>query len=218
MVLGFAVKAQQTQEPVPGNLTFGFKVGYSDFTLKGKDVPAFSSGPVNSIKGFYAGIALDTRLSAHFSLRHEAGYAQKGAIVQLGGDSTPVFRSKFRTAYVDIAPISPVYHIAGVEIFAGPYVGFMLNAAIQSMDESGHLYWDKRIYGDAVQPGNYTHKMDAGVIGGFGYALKNGLNIGARYVYGMTPIREDTSNENYRNRIFNRGFTITLGYTIWGRK
>ena len=200
-------------------VSFGLKAGYAAFTLRGSGLSAISpAGMPRQLSGDHFGAEVNTGFSAHFSLKHEVSVVQEGAFVKMEDNEEKAFDSKFRSVYLNIAPISPTFKMGGFQVFAGPYLGLLIQASIQRKDESGNLYTDKRIFGDPNQEGGYAQKMDAGFLGGLGYEFKNGINISARYIHGMTAVLEHTENTGGQDKIFNRGFSVSLGYSFTGRR
>lgn len=210
----------QKETTEAGKLSYGLKAGYSRFTIAGAGLSEFSTGgkPLY-LGGYYFGIELNTKLNKFLSIKHELSILQKGAILKMAEDSTSsAFDSKYKNVYLDLAPFSLSFQLERLQIFAGPYAGVLLSSSIQRKNESGALYTDKSIFGDAKQTGNYTQKLDVGLLVGLGYALKNGLNIQARYAHGLTPLIEHTERNDSQWKIYNRGFSFTFGYTLSGKR
>lgn len=205
----------QTQDRV----NFALKAGYAVFTLRGAGLSAISpAGKPRQLSGYHFGAEVNTGFSSHFSLKHEIAVVQEGAFVKMQDNEEKAFDSKFRSVYLNIAPLSPTFKWGGLQVFGGPYLGLLLQASIQRKDELGKLYTDKRIFGDPNQEGGYAQKMDAGLFGGLGYEFKNGLTISGRYLHGMTAVLEHTENTGGQEKIFNRGFSVSLGYSFIGRR
>lgn len=212
-LLACQVKAQDEREA--GDVRFGLQAGYSVFNLKGNGVGEFSTnGAPALIKGFSVGANAVVRLSRFFVLRHEVSITQKGGLLKLEGEDKETFDSKYKNMYLDIAPVSLGFHVEGIQLFTGPFISVLMNSSIQRKDENGQLYTDKSIYGIAGSEGNYSQKVDAGWLAGLGYEFKNGLTLGGRYVYGMTPVIEHTERKDGQWKIYNRGFVFTLGYVL----
>lgn len=203
----------------PGKLSFGLKAGYSRFTIAGAGVKEFSTGgrPV-SLGGFYIGLELHTKISQHWGFKHELSILQKGAVLKMEEEADPAFDSKYRNAYLDIAPFSLIFQMEGLQLFFGPYAGVLLSSSIQRKNESGEVFTDKSIFGDGKQTGNYTQKLDAGWLTGLGYGFKNGVNIQAKYAHGLAPLIEHTDRNEGQWKVYNRGFSVTLGYTLSGKR
>lgn len=201
------------------NVRFGLNAGYTRFNLRGSGTDAFSTGgkPV-ALSGWTAGAYANVKLGKVWGLRHEVSIIQKGALLKIEDKDHPAFDSKYKSLSLDIVPISVTAQAGGIQLYAGPYLAVLINSSIERMDENGQLYKDKNIYGNAKSPGNYSQKIDGGFVAGLGFELKNGLNIGGKYSYGMTPVIEHTERSDGQWKIYNRGFILTIGYTLSGKK
>ena len=207
------------QTIAPGKLSFGLKAGYSRFTIAGADLSQLSTGgkPL-SLGGYYLGLELNTKLNQYWGFKHELSILQKGAVLKTKEEDQAAFDSKYKNVYLDLAPFSLTFQLEGLQLFAGPYAGILLSSSIQRKNESGMLYTDKSIFGDAKQGGNYTQKLDAGLLAGLSYEFKNGLNLQAKYAHGLAPLIEHTERNDGQWKIYNRGFLVTLGYTLSGKR
>ena len=202
-----------------GKLSFGLKAGYSHFTVAGTGVKEFSTGgrPA-SLGGVYLDLELNTKISQHWGFKHELSILQKGVVLKMEDDGHPAFDSKYKNVYLDIAPFSLTFQLKGLQLFFGPYAGVLLSSSIQRKNESGEIFTDKSIFGDAKQTGNYTQKLDAGWLTGLGYGFKNGFNIQAKYAHSLAPLIEHTERNEGQWRIYNRGFSVAIGYTLSGKR
>lgn len=213
------VLTENKESTEPGKLSFGLKAGYSRFTIAGTGVKEFSAGGKPAfLTGYYLGLELSTKLSQHWGFKHELSVLQKGAVLKMEGEGYPAFDSKYKNVYLDIAPFSLIFQMEGLQLFLGPYAGVLLSSSIQRKNESGKVYTDKSIFGDAKQTGNYTQKLDAGLLTGLGYEFKNGINIQAKYTQGLAPLIEHTERNDGQWKIYNQGFSVSLGYTLFGKR
>lgn len=213
------VNTGMAQTTEPGKLSVGLKAGYSRFTMGGAGISQFSTaGKPLSLGGYYLGLELNTKLNQYWGFKHELSILQKGAVLKIQEEDQAVFDSRYKNLYLDLAPFSLTFQLEGLQLFAGPYAGILLSSSIQRKNESGALYTDKSIFGDAKQSGNYTQKLDAGFLSGFGYGFKNGLNLQAKYAHGLAPLIEHTERNESQWKIYNRGFSVTLGYTLSGKR
>lgn len=208
IMLFFILKINAQQE----SLTFALSGGINWSSLTGKDLENLSSGgSTKSVIGQTLGITLDNKTATYFGLKHEIFYSLRITTIRINDETNPIFDSKFKRQYIDLFPISPSFYYKGFEIYAGPYVGLLLNASVQRKDENGNTYTDKTIYGTGEATANYSQKMDAGVVTGLNYVLPNGIGIGARYIRGFVPIVEDASSL-HQGKIYNESFFVTIGY------
>nr|WP_314498535.1 outer membrane beta-barrel protein [uncultured Chryseobacterium sp.] len=209
-LLFFALKIRAQQ----GEITFGFVGGINRSSLIGSDVDSLSNGgsPKNS-NGTVFGMTIDNKMSKYFGLKHELFYSRKNVTLQLSDTGNGAFSSKFKRQYIELFPASATLYYKGIQLYAGPYIGILLNASIQRKDDEGILYTDKSIYGSARALGKYSQKMDFGFVAGINYQLANGFNIGARYIQGFVPVIENTSIAQ-QWKIYNKNYFVTVGYTF----
>lgn len=206
----------QQKETENNGVTFGLKAGYTQYNIYGKDQATLSpEGSTKALNSFYIGAEVNTKFSKYFGLKHSISVLQKGAIVKRTHEADNTgYESKYKNLYLDIAPISPTFHFHGFQIYAGPYVGVLIHSSIQYKNENGQLITDKSLYGDATQEGNYSQKIDAGIVAGIDYVFKNGITIGAQFTQGFVPLIENTNSTNRQSKIYNKGFSFTIGYTF----
>lgn len=200
-------------------VTLGIKAGLSQFIIYGKDISELTTaGKPAILSGFYIGIEVNTKISHFFWIKHSLSAVQKGAILKKNYSSNEVmtesYESRYKNLYFDIAPISPTFHFHGFHLYTGPYVSVLVSSSIQYKNENGKLVTDKSIFGSAKQEGNYTQKIDLGIITGIEYEFENGINIGAQFLRGFVPLIEHTERNDGQWKIYNQGFSLTLGYTF----
>lgn len=195
-------------------LTFGISGGINQSTLTGKNIDNFSTGgtPKSSIAETI-GITLDNKTSSYFGLKHEIFYSRRVMNIQINDGTHPVFTSKFKRQYIDLFPASATFYYKGIQVYAGPYVGLLLNASIQLKDANGNIYTNKSFYGTGTASENYSQKFDAGFVSGLQYEFPNGINLGARFVRGFVPLIENAGTKQ-QWKIYNQSFFLTLGYTF----
>lgn len=208
IMLFFILKISAQQD----GITFGISGGINWTSLTGRDIDSLSNdGSQKSLIGQSIGITLDNKTSKYFGLKHELFYCQRIMSIKIDDGINPEFSSKFKRQYIDIFPVSPTLYYKGLQVYAGPYLGVLLNASIQRKDADGNLYTDKSIYGSGEASSNYSQKMDAGFVAGLNYEFKNGINLGGRFIRGFVPIIEN-ANTKQQWKIYNESFFITIGY------
>ncbi|WP_082001822.1 outer membrane beta-barrel protein [Flavobacterium sp. KMS] len=211
IMLFFILKISAQQD----GLTFGISGGINWTSLTGRDVDSLSNdGSQKSLIGQSIGITLDNKTSKYFGLKHELFYSQRIMSIKIDDGINPEFSSKFKRQYIDIFPVSPTLYYKGLQVYAGPYLGVLLNASIQRKDADGNLYTDKSIYGSGEASSNYSQKMDAGFVAGLNYEFKNGINIGGRFIRGFVPIIEN-ANTKQQLKIYNESFFVMIGYSFY---
>ncbi|WP_343617137.1 outer membrane beta-barrel protein [Flavobacterium sp.] len=202
------VSAQQT------GLAFGISGGINWSLLNGQNVDSLSTGGVlKSLTGQTIGLTLDNKLSKCFGLKHEVFYSRKLMSLQLNDTLNGNYKSKFKRRYIELFPVSPVFYYKGIQLFAGPYIGILLNASLQRKNADGNLYTDKSLYGNGTTPSKYSQKMDAGFTTGLNYEFSNGIRLGGRYIQGFVPLIEN-ANTKPQWKIYNKSFFVTIGYTF----
>lgn len=202
------VNAQQT------GLTFGIRGGLNGSLLNGQNIDSLSTGGApKSLTGQTIGITLDNKISKYFGLKHEVFYSRKLMSLQLNDTLNGDYKSKLKRQYIELFPVSPAFYYKGIQLFAGPYIGILLNASIQHKDADGKLYTDRSFYGNGTAPSQYSQKMDAGFVTGINYEFSNGFNLGGRYIRGFVPLIEN-ANTKEQWKIYNDSFFITIGYNF----
>ncbi|MEA9414839.1 outer membrane beta-barrel protein [Flavobacterium sp. PL02] len=211
IMLFFILKISAQQ----GGLTFGISGSINWTSLTGRDIDSLSNdGSQKSLIGQSIGITLDNKTSKYFGLKHELFYSQRIMSIKIDDGINPEFSSKFKRQYIDIFPVSPTLYYKGLQVYAGPYLGILLNASIQRKGADGNLYTDKSMYGSGEASSNYSQKMDAGFVAGLNYEFKNGINLGGRFIRGFVPIIEN-ANTKQQWKIYNESFFVTIGYSFY---
>jgi hypothetical protein len=93
-------------------------------------------------------------------------------------------------------------------IEAGPQLGLLYKA----YDEfSNTVLGDEVTYRNEIR--DSYHRLDAGLMAGFGYRLMkgNGMNIGVRYYYGLVDVTIDDTGDPVANRTFYFAVGIPIG-------
>ena len=195
------------------NTTFGLKAGYTTNWLKGDDAHFLSpAGKTAPLQGFYASLAIYTRLTEHFGLSSDISIAQSGAILRMKDSlSGRQFDSKFKSLYLTVQPLSPTFYYHRLRIHAGLFASALISSSIQRMGANGNIYVDKSIFGNAVSPGGYRQKYDAGITAGVEYECKNGITIGAVFKRGFVPVMEDTRIQQ-QWKIYNESLIFHIGF------
>jgi hypothetical protein len=135
----------------------------------------------NARLGFHAGVYGQLFSSRAFTIQPEVNFSTKGNKIEYANDNTLVDQeTKFNLSYIDI-PILGVFKLGkAAEIHAGAYWAYLVGANI---DSDGDLDGDfTRLDRD-----NFD-KWDYGLVGGLGFNLGKGAQLGARYNYGLNEI------------------------------
>lgn len=232
MLAATAVQAQAT-------LCIGPKVGYNHsfgrFEYPNQDYKTVTNSSRNGVE---AGIITQIGLSNHWSVQPAVLYSQKGfAFTEKAYDASYKYSYQgeydFRFDYL-VIPVNLVYsqraNGQGLQVFAGPYIGFLLGGQYTSLQtgryasgasqsfsregrvEAGNTY-DNHPKGPYVSQGR-----DAGLQGGLGYGFggfqvqagySQGLrNLGAKYAPGLTSQTPPT----YRSHAFQFSVAYLFGF------
>ncbi|HYF69878.1 MAG TPA: porin family protein [Ohtaekwangia sp.] len=135
----------------------------------------------NARFGFHAGVYGQLFSSQAFALQPEVNFSTKGnkADYNVGVIQQ---ETKLNLSYIDI-PILAVFKLGrAAEIHAGAYWAYLVGANI---DTDGDLGDDFR----RVDRENFDD-WDYGLVGGLGFNLGEGAQLGARYSYGLNEIAE----------------------------
>lgn len=91
---------------------------------------------------------------------------------------------------------------------AGPQLGLLYKA----YDEfNNNILGDDLSYRNEIR--DYFHRLDAGLMAGFGYRLMkgSGMNFGVRYYYGLVDVVIDDTGDSVANRSFYFAVGIPIG-------
>ncbi|GGE89724.1 Outer membrane protein beta-barrel domain-containing protein [Chishuiella changwenlii] len=158
--------------------------------------------------GFYAGGYATIKIDDKFAFQPEVLYSAQGtkfnsiqAVVPEYGPVTSDL--KFNLDYVNIPLMFKYYATEGLNIEAGPQVGFLVSA-------KGHAKAnvDGQKVNDTGDIDELFKSVDFGLNLGLGYELRNGINFGARYNFGLANISD------VGGKIKNSVFSIGLGYSF----
>jgi hypothetical protein len=133
----------------------------------------------NALFGFHAGVYGQLFASPAFTIQPEINFSTKGNKVEINRGVIDQ-ETKFNLSYIDI-PVLAVFKLGrAAEIHAGAYWAYLVGANI---DSDGDLDNDF----DRVDRDNFD-KWDYGLVGGLGFNLGKGAQLGARYNYGLNEI------------------------------
>jgi len=199
-----SAKAQTEFQP-------GVKAGVTSMTVGGDNV----SDEIDRRTGFVVGGFVKIDLGGPIGLRPEITYVQKGSssestiIIDSEGNETQV-ESTTKLDYIELPVLLDVYipvegNIAP-RIFAGPTVGFNINAEAETEASGGSSTTD---LSDAVSDTEFGVAFGAGIDieADFGTVL-----IDARYQLGLTNILDESNFGEFDvGTSRNQGFAVGLG-------
>lgn len=221
-VSGTAI-AQDVSYDLKGNTTFSVKGGWIQSTLKGDDLEYLAiDGKVSNRNNFFVGVSVDNSLGKYFGLKHELFYQQYGGRFDRETEDGATLDAKLQMHSLRLNPISAVFKVGGLQVYAGPYVNMLLYSSITAIDEEGNTYKDHDIFGsieDDQEDGQYLQKMDYGIVVGAEYQFNCGFLVGANYSRGFASIFDNSNtfgleeNPGVKDlKIYNQSFNVFVGY------
>jgi hypothetical protein len=187
----------------------GLKGGFNGSTFSGADSKGYEYKA-----GFAACAFVNFAASDKFSIQPEFLYSQKGASKDnesyTGNGTTVNATGKDTFGYLDI-PIMLRYNLGedgkGFFIEAGPQGSFVLHRRKFYEDGSGN-----EIAGSRVTSTDDLNKVVIGYVGGVGYQITSGLQLGVRYTGDFSQIAKN-ANPNFHNSVFQ----FQVGYAFGGK-
>ncbi|MGZ5190889.1 MAG: porin family protein [Flavisolibacter sp.] len=194
---------------------FGFRAGVSSSRLSGDAVNSlqnlldYTNGAITSSNntGLFAGAHLSIPVSDVVSIEPglfytQKGYEMKGELNLKGAEFLGLnAKAKLNSHYIDL-PVLLKVNIDGFQIFAGPQVSYLAKADLRTT--AGVLGFN--LLNKTLDATDQFNRWDAGVTGGIGYELSNGVNFTASYDHGLSKVDANQNLESY-----NRGFKVGLG-------
>ncbi|WP_196893215.1 porin family protein [Aureivirga marina] len=147
----------------------------------------------NSAKlGFYVGGLADIKISDKFSIQPELVYSLEGYNLEtltVDGASITTEDKPLNLSYLNVAGMAKYYITDGLNVEAGPQIGFLLGASFDGESE---------ISGVEIKDGYKS--INFGLNFGAGYELESGLGFNARYALGLSSIAEDVDGESFSEK------------------
>ncbi|RYE90835.1 MAG: PorT family protein [Cytophagaceae bacterium] len=191
----------------------GLKGGFNGSTFSGAD----SKGSEYKA-GFAAGGFVNFGVSDNFSIQPELLYSQKGAsqdgyAYTTGSGTSLVLHTdgtaKTTLGYLDV-PIMFRYNIGedgkGFFIELGPQGSFVLHQRSFLEDGGGKQVGSSETSTDGL------NKVVVGYVGGLGYQITSGLQLGLRYTGDFSQVAKD-GGANIHNSVFQ----FQVGYAFGGK-
>jgi hypothetical protein len=133
----------------------------------------------NARIGFHGGVYGQFASSEAFALQIEANYSTRGTEAITDGFIDQ--KTKFNLNYIDV-PLLAVFKLGPiVELHAGAYGAYLVNASIDSDGDLGDTY-------DDLNKDNFK-AFDYGLVGGIGFTF-GAAQVGARYNLGLNEIAD----------------------------
>ncbi len=170
------------------------------FGIKGGLNLANLSGDIEDVKikmAFGGGVWMNYAINEAFSVQPELFFMMKGAKADVDDIDAGI-----RANYIDI-PVLAKYAIPmegdfGINLFAGPYLAFLMSAEEYYEDEDADIKDD-------------LESLDYGLVfgAGFDYKLESGvITFDARYALGLTNMVKDSDDWEVKNT----GIQFLVGY------
>jgi len=165
----------------------------------------------NARIGWHAGVYTQLLSTEAFAIQPEINYSTKGTGVTYAsaGPNGVMFDhdQKFNLSYIDI-PVLAVFKLGrAAEIHAGPYWSYLVRAEIKNNDGNP----DNKF--DTIDRKNFDN-WDYGLVGGIGFNLGKGAQLGARYNYGLNKIAQTAAAKavlgNAKNQVAQLYLAINL--------
>jgi hypothetical protein len=193
-----------TVERVP---VFGIKGGINFADIANDD----DLGDINARTGFHAGLFFESPLSERLSFRPEVLYSTKGSALEYDTDFLGINiaegESTFNLNYIDV-PLYLVYYLTdNFNIHVGPYVGFLLNASVETDTEI--LDFIDIDSGESLDRDNFNN-TEYGLSAGVSFIFGN-ASIGANYVMGLNQVADSNAAEALLGDSRNRVLQVSLG-------
>jgi len=167
----------------------------------------------NARIGWHAGFYAQLLSTEAFAIQPEVNFSTKGTgatfgVINQNGVNIN-YETKFILNYIDI-PVLAVFKLGrAAEIHAGPYWSYLVSAQIKNNDGNPNNEFD------TVDRDNFD-KWDYGLVGGIGFNLGKGAQLGARYNYGLNKIAESRGARAMMGSAKNQVAQLYLAFNLNG--
>ncbi len=127
--------------------------------------------------GLNAGVGAEIAITPEFVVEPGIFYSMQGIKESEGGTTATM-----KNDYINIPVLAKYYVYEGLNLFAGPQVGFIVNSK---------LGLDGSALSVSVDTKDVFKAIDFGVVLGAGYQLPMGLNFSVNYNLGLLNVFED---------------------------
>jgi hypothetical protein len=159
----------------------------------------------NARFGFHAGVYGQLFSSRAFTIQPEVNFSTKGNKVEYNNGIIDQ-ETKFNLSYIDI-PVLAVFKLGrAAELHAGAYWAYLVGANI---DSDGDLDGDFT----KLDRDNFD-KWDYGLVGGLGFNLGKGAQLGARYNYGLNEIGHSAGAKRLLGNTKNSVAQVYLAFNL----
>ncbi|MEN8248979.1 MAG: porin family protein [Bacteroidota bacterium] len=185
------------------NITYGVKAGLN---LNNLNISPEEDPPAPKLRpGIHFGVFLQYNLTEAISIHPEISVSTQGA-----NDRDPEVDQRVKLTYVNI-PVLVKYQLpVGVNLFAGPQIGFLVGGTFEEEEKgSGEQ--------DNYQARDYYKGTDFSFGFGAGYSLDMGIDINIRYNLGLSDNNNDSQGDAFydpEQQIRSQVFQISVHYYI----
>jgi len=190
LVCAFVLGAVVVQAQDESRLGIGIRGGVNFSTFGGGDI---QDDDYSNRTGFSTGLYATVPLLPFLAVEPGVFYSVRGT------QNNDFANSRAILGYVDVPVLARLYLGDSFNLFAGPQVSFLQSSLFEGDLFGSTVGFDT----DAVR------ESDFGAVVGIGFNPAKGLNVQGSYNYGMQPVFKNSNID-----VYNRGFTISVGYTF----
>ncbi|GHB35147.1 porin family protein [Mongoliitalea lutea] len=190
LVCAFILGAVVVQAQDESRLGIGIRGGVNFSTFGGGDI---QDDDYSNRTGFSTGLYATVPLLPFLAVEPGVFYSVRGT------QNNDFANSRAILGYVDVPVLARLYLGDSFNLFAGPQVSFLQSSRFEGDLFGSTVGFDT----DAVR------ESDFGAVVGIGFNPAKGLNVQGSYNYGMQPVFKNSNID-----VYNRGFTISVGYTF----
>jgi len=165
----------------------GVKGGVNFANITGDDF-----GDPDARTSFNAGFVAEIPFSERFSIQPEVMYSGQGFDVQQFDQDNFLDNDEnieYQLDYIQVPILAKIYLVEGLNVQAGPQIGFKINEEIdyQPNDDAGDI---------DLEDVSETEDIDISLAAGLEYKFDSGFFIQGRYNYGFTELIKDYDIHN----------------------
>lgn len=184
---------------------FGLKGGLNYSNLAGVD-----SQDDNARVGFNAGVFGRTDPEAMFGLQAELLYSTKGNRTTYNAFFGLVDQEvDFNLNYLELPVLASLRLADIVDIQLGGYLAYLASAKVKTSGDLGSG-------SDNLDKDNFK-SIDAGIAGGVAFNVGANLQVGIRYLHGLTDVVDNDALHNMVGDAKNRCVQVYLGVGVGGK-
>ena len=151
----------------------------------GLNIATLSADNTKSLMGFHVGAFVECMLTEKLALQPEVLYSVQGATADEGD-------GEWKLGYIHIPFIAKYNVFKGINLEAGPQMGFLLSAE----DEAGNDIKDS------------FESTEFGFNLGLSYSLPMGVMLSGRYTIGLSDVVKDNTTDSVKSGVIQ----MSVGY------